>query len=155
MIGKATSVLMPSRRMSAIHGAYRPIPAVIKIPRMKLPMTPITSIAPLKPLAVPTIPNGPIALILHKVTAATIRSAIPMMTRIFIISMWEIIFAPRIDPRMADPIIRTSVRGSTLMRVIVIVASTQIGIAKATFKVPGIRSSEIDLLNFHAEVAIA
>ena len=70
-------------------------------------------------------------------------------------SSLEMIFAPRIDPMMAAAIIRTSVRESISILVIVIVASTQIGIPNATFRVPGIRSSRTDLLNFQADVAIA
>ena len=36
-----------------------------------------------------------------------------------------------------------------------IVASVTTGTANTTFKVPGIKSSEMDFVNFHADVAIA
>ena len=120
-----------------------------------MPITPATSIAPLKPLAVPMIPNGPTVLILHSVIAATMIRATPITTRIFIISILEIILAPITEPMIAEPIMSTSVKGSTSIFVMVIVASTQIGTPNATFNVPGIRSSGIALLNFQADVAMA
>ena len=98
------------------------------------------------------IPKGPKALILHKVMIATRISATPITVRIFVMSSLDTILAPMTAPTTDAAIIRTSVKESACTFLMKMVASTQIGIAKLTFKDPGIRSSLLDLVNFQADV---
>ena len=59
IIGNATSGLIPSKYTSAIHGAYKPIPAVIRAPSIKFITIPITSLIPVRPTASPPLGKIP------------------------------------------------------------------------------------------------
>ena len=53
MIGKATCGDNPKAYTRAIHGAYNPMPAVIKAPKIKLTITAMASLPLLNPIALP------------------------------------------------------------------------------------------------------
>lgn len=69
MIGKATCGDNPREKTMAMHGAYKPMPAVIKAPSKKLTATANTNLYPDKPMAVPPP-------FIHSIFTATINPAV-------------------------------------------------------------------------------
>ena len=92
--GKAAWMFIPRAPIIAIHGAYRPTPTVIRAPKKKLTTTPITSLAPVNPVAVPEAPNGPTSNSLHPITTARIKRAEPKAIRICFTGSLDTIPAP-------------------------------------------------------------
>ena len=129
-----------------MQGLYRPTPAVINAPRIKLTIPAITSFPPASPMASPPIGINfkRLASMMHAVHA----SANPITRRIFFSDMRETTPAPRTAPSIAAASMTTSVHASTLTTVVKISACSSTGIQLATFIVPGISLSRVCFVNF-------
>jgi len=116
MIGNAALGFMPSRLTRIMHGAYRPMPSVIKAPSMKFTATAITSLMPVTPSASP--PPGKSFIWVMNINPAAASKATPIPTCTFRLGQRATTPAPSQAPRIEAPIIEKRVGTSTGMIVV-------------------------------------
>ena len=136
MIGNATCGDNPNAYTKAIHGAYRPIPAVFNAPNIKFTITAISSFTLLNPISTP--PPLIQFILPANIKQAVTNNAKPITNLIFCSGNFDTIPAPKMAPAAADININMSVIGSTSTTVINIKAWIITGRVLVAFSVWGI-----------------
>lgn len=139
MIGNAAMGCMPSSASVIMQGAYRPMPALISAPRIKLTPTANGNFQPTRLMAVP--PPGRACKLMAVNTAPARSSAIPMVIWIARRDSRATTSAPSQEPAVALRIMLMSRCGSTSIAPTKITASVMAAAARPTLRVPGMRSS--------------